>query len=37
MAQFKKTGLMDGAGSEWDENQHPRDKDGKFTVSGAGI
>lgn len=32
---MKKTGLFDGGGSEWDENDHPRDGDGKFTSGGG--
>lgn len=32
--KMKKPGIMDGAG-EWDENEHPRDGDGKFTSGGS--
>lgn len=31
MAEMKKGGLLDGAGSEWEESKHPRDEAGKFT------
>ena len=30
VAKFRKSGLMDGESSEWDESEHPRDEDGKF-------
>ncbi len=35
--QFKKTGLTGGAGSEndWDESKHPRDENGRFTITGS--
>lgn len=35
MDEFKKGGLYDGAGSEWEERKHPRDSDGKFSNSGS--
>ena len=30
MAKFEKGGLTDGAGSEWDEEEHPRNENGEF-------
>lgn len=35
MEEMKKPGIMDGSG-EWDEEDHPRDEDGKFTSGGSG-
>ncbi len=35
MNGFIKTGLFDGGGSEWNEDEHPRDEDGKFTEKGS--
>lgn len=37
MARFKKTGLYDGASSEWDESKHPRDKKGQFTTKAGDV
>jgi hypothetical protein len=35
MSEMKKNGLFAGGGSEWNESEHPRDNDGKFT-NGSG-
>lgn len=37
MEGFKKTGLYDGASSEWDESKHPRDKKGQFTTKAGDV
>ncbi len=37
MAGFKKTGLYDGASSEWDESKHPRDEKGQFTTKAGTV
>ena len=33
MDEFKKTGLFDGAGSEWNESDHPRDENNQKFVA----
>ncbi len=36
MSDFKATNrLLDGAGSEWNESEHPRNEEGKFTGKGS--